>query len=348
MRGSYGKRDIPANPKFRGCEVNTMGEITKIKTANHEEWLELRSHYIGGSDAAAVVGLNAYSSRYSLWAEKTGRVPGFAGNLATETGAYLEEFIAQKFAQITGKKVRKCNQSFLNSEFPFAIANIDREIIGEDAGLECKSTSVLNTRKFKNGEFPANYYCQCVHYLGVTEKKRWYIAVLIGNSDFKIYQMTRVADDRCPEWCESSVYIEDAEIAALMTAEAEFWELVKTDTPPAVDGTQATSEALNGIYSENDESVADLTAFSASLRQYMELKQQIKELEAIMEEAANKIKEFMGSSGGGECDGFKVSWKTQTRSTFDRKRFEKENPDVDLSGYFKQSTSRPFKVAEIN
>ena len=87
--------------------------IKKVTTKNHEEWLELRSHYLGGSDAAAVVGLNAYASPYSLWTEKTRRVPGFSGNLATEVGTFLEEFVAQKFAQVTGKKVRKCNQSFL-------------------------------------------------------------------------------------------------------------------------------------------------------------------------------------------------------------------------------------------
>lgn len=308
-----------------------MGEITKVKTANHDEWLELRSHYIGGSDAAAVVGLNAYSSPYSLWAEKTGKVPGFAGNLATEVGTWLEEFIAQKFAQETGKKVRKCNHSFLNSQYPWAIANIDREIVGEDAGLEIKSTDTLNLKKFKGGEFPANYYVQCVHYMAITGKKRWYLAVLIGNKEFKWFTIER----------------DEAEIAALMTAEAEFWELVKTDTPPAVDGTQATSEALKAIYSESDDSVCDLTAFSANLRQYIALKKQIKELETLAEEAANKIKEFMGESGCGHSDRFKVSWKTETRRTFDRKRFESENPDIDISGYFKQSVARPFKVAEI-
>lgn len=308
-----------------------MGEITKVKTANHEEWLKLRSQYIGGSDAAAVVGLNAYASPYSLWAEKTGKIPGFAGNLATEVGTFLEEFVAQKFAQETGKKVRKCNQSFLNSEYPFAIANIDREIIGEDAGLEIKTTDSLNLKKFKGGEYPANYYAQMVHYLAVTGKKRWYLAVLIGNKEFKWFTLER----------------DEAEIAALMNAEYYFWELVKTDTPPAVDGTAATSETLNTIYAESDDSVCDLTAFSANIKQYMELKKQIKELEELADEAANKIKEFMGCSGGGECDSFKVSWKSQTRSNFDRKRFEKENPDIDLTGYFKQSTSRPFKVTEI-
>lgn len=308
-----------------------MSNITKIKTANHEECLELRSHYIGGSDAAAVVGLNAYASPYSLWAEKTGRVPGFAGNLATEVGTYLEEFVAQKFAQVTGKKVRKCNQSFLNSQYPFAIANIDREIVGEDAGLEIKTTDTLNLKEFSGGEYPANYYAQMVHYMAITGKKRWYLAVLIGNKEFKWFVLDR----------------DEAEIAALMTAEADFWELVKTDTPPAVDGTQATTDTLKIIYADSDDSVCDLTAFSANLQQYMALKKQIKELELLADEAANKIKEFMGESGGGECDGFKVSWKSQTRSTFDRKRFESENPDVDLSGYFKQFATRVFKVSEI-
>ena len=80
----------------------------------------------------------------------------------------------------------------------------------------------------------------------------------------------------------------------------------------------------------------------------MELKKQIKELEELADEAANKIKEFMGSSGGGECDSFKVSWKSQTRRTFDSKRFAKENPDVDLSGYYKETNARVFRVSEIN
>ena len=186
-------------------------------------------------------------------------------------------------------------------------------------------------KKFKNGEYPANYYVQCVHSMAITGAKRWYLAVLIGNREFKWFTIERDED----------------EINALMAAEADFWELVKTDTPPAVDGTAATSEALKTIYAESDDSVCDLTAFSENLRQYIALKQQIKELEAMMDEAANKIKDFMGESGSGDCDGFNVSWKSQTRSIFDSKRFAKENPDIDLSGYFKESVARPFKVTEI-
>lgn len=307
-----------------------MGEITRVKTANHEEWKALRGRYIGGSDSAAVVGLNPYSSPYALWAEKTGRIPGFEGNLATEVGTYLEEFVAQKFAQETGKKVRKSNQSFFNSDYPWAIANIDREIVGEDAGLEIKTTSELNMRKFKGGDYPATYYCQCVHYLAVTGKQRWYLAVLIGNRDFRIFTIER----------------DEAEIAALMAAEGDFFEFIKNDTPPAVDGMKATGEALGAIYADSNSEVVDLFGHGKDLEQYLSLGERINELEGMRNEAANKVKEFMGDAGGGECDGFYVSWKSSTRRTFDHKRFAKDHPDIDLSGYYRESTARTFRVTD--
>lgn len=306
--------------------------ITKVKTKSHEEWLQLRSKYIGGSDAAAVVGMNPFSSPYALWAEKTGKKPGFSGNLATEVGTYLEEFVAQKFAAETGKKVRKCNHSFLNSKYPFAIANIDREIVGEDAGLEIKTTNSLNLKKFKNGEYPANYYCQCVHYMAVTGKKRWYLAVLIGNNEFKWFVIER----------------DEAEIAALMTEEAAFWECVKNDTPPEIDGSKATTDTLTTIYADsNDAEAVDLVLYKNDLAMYSALNKSIKELQAQQDEIENRIKAFMGESASGFCDGFNVSWKSASRKTFDSKRFAKENPDIDLSGYYKESNYRTFKINEI-
>lgn len=307
-----------------------MSEITKVKTANHEEWKKLRGQYIGGSDAATVVGLNAFSSPYSLWAEKTGKVPGFNGNLATEVGTYLEEFVAQKFAEVTGKKVRKCNHSFLNSQYPWAIANIDREIVGEDAGLEIKTTSELNLKKFKGGEYPANYYCQCVHYMAVTGKKRWYLAVLIGNREFRWFTIER----------------DEAEIEALMTAEAEFWEYVKNNTPPPTDGTQATTDTIKAIYEDSIGGMVDLYLHKTDLEQYQALTNQIKELEALKTEIANRVKVFMGESDSGECDKYRVSWKSSTRQIFDSKRFAEDHKDMDLSPYYKETSARTFRVTE--
>jgi predicted phage-related endonuclease len=38
-----------------------------------EEWLKARKSYIGGSDAAAVLGMNPWMSNTELWEIKTGR-----------------------------------------------------------------------------------------------------------------------------------------------------------------------------------------------------------------------------------------------------------------------------------
>ena len=304
--------------------------ITKQSTANHEEWKALRHKYIGGSDAAAVVGMNSWVSPYALWAEKTGRLPGFDGNLATEVGTYLEEFVAQKFAEVTGKKVRKSNQSWFNDQYPWAIANIDREIVGEDAGLEIKTSSELNTQKFKGGEYPANYYVQCMHYLAVTGKQRWYLAVLIGNREFKWFTIERDED----------------EINALMDAERTFKMYVDNDTPPVADGTASTSNTLATMYQDSIDEAIGIGFYERDLDNYFRLKEQVKNIQMTIDGIENRLKHHLGECARGEGEKYKVSWKTQYRSTFDSKRFVADHPEMDVSAYYKKTSSRPFKVTE--
>lgn len=302
--------------------------ITKISTSSHEEWLALRHKYIGGSDAAAVVGLNAFVSPYALWAEKTGRLPGFEGNLATEVGTYLEDFVAKLFERETGKKVRRCNQSWINSDYPWAIANIDREIVGEDAGLEIKTTSELNIKKFKNGEFPANYYCQCMHYMAVTGKKRWYLAVLIGNREFKWFCIER----------------DEEEIKALMAAEEHMMHLIATDTPPIADGHAKTGETLLALHPNSTDDSIGIGMYERDLDTYINLKERSKELDEQIASIENKLKAHLGDCGTGDGERYKVTWKSQSRSTFDAKRFGADHPDMDLSMYYKTTNTRPFRV----
>lgn len=305
--------------------------IVRVSTANREEWKNLRHQYIGGSDAAAVVGLNPFKSAYTLWAEKTDKIPEFEGNLSTEVGTYLEEFVAKKFEEETGKKVRRVNQSYFNDEYLFAIANIDRDIVGEDAGLEIKTTSEMNLKKFKGGEYPANYYCQCVHYMAVTEKSRWYLAVLIGNREFQIFTIER----------------DESEIKALMDAESKFYSLIKNDTPPLPDGSDSSSDAITMIYPESNDECIDLTLYEDDMTRYVELSEQIKALTSLKDEAANKVKAYMGEAGKGTSNGFKVSYTTSERKTFDHKQFAYDHPQEDLSKYFKSSLTRTFRLNKI-
>lgn len=306
--------------------------LVKLSTVSmsHEGWLEHRRKSIGGSDAAAILGMNTYCSPYTVWADKLGKLPQKEDNESMRLGRDLEDYVAKRFTEETGKKVRRENNIIINPDLPFAHANVDRMVVGEDAGLECKTTSVMNLKRFKNGEYPENYYCQCVHYLMVTGAARWYLAVLILGAGFKVFVIER----------------DEGEIEALAKSEEAFWEYVKTDTPPETDGTDSTSETLTTIYPESNGNTVNLFAYEESLRQYIAIGKQIEELKKLKDQMANNVKAFMGEAGKGESDHFKVSWSSSLRTTFDHKKFASDNPNLDLTQYYKSSNTRTFKVTE--
>lgn len=308
--------------------------IKEIAYASHEEWLSLRKNYIGGSDAAAVIGMNPYKSAYSLWAEKTGKIPEFEGNLTTEVGSYLEEFVAKLFERETGKKVRRKNRMLVNDKYPFAHANVDRVVVGENAIVEIKTTnSIPAMKKLASGEYPETYYCQSCHYLAVGEFDKVYLAVLINCRDFKIFEIER----------------DESEIDALMSAEEDFWNNhVLTDTPPMADGTASTTEALSAIYAEsNPGSEMQLFGYDRDLREYMSLATQIRNLKERQDEVANKIKAHMGETEKASSDSYKVSWASSKRETFDSKAFIAAHPNIDTAPYIKVTATRTFRVSEV-
>lgn len=307
--------------------------IVKHYCENHDEWLKFRSGYIGGSDAAAVVGLNPFVSTFSLWVEKTGQQPPFEGNLATEVGAFLEEFVANKFCEQTGKKVRRENATLTNTDYPWAAANLDRVIVGEDAGLEIKTTSSLSLKKFKNGDFPPQYYVQICHYLAVTGKQKWYLACLIGNSDFRVFTIER----------------DEEEIQALMAAEKSFWEdHVLTKTAPPPDGEPPTDETLKALYPESNGQTMELFGRDKLIDRYFEIGDMLKQMELEQNEIKQIIQLDMGETEIGLTDNYKVIWKTQSRSSFDAKAFAKDHPQMDLSKYYKSTSTRAFRINKLN
>lgn len=305
--------------------------IEEIAYQDKEEWLSIRRGFIGGSDAGAVVGLNPYKSAYTLWAEKTGQVPEFEGNLTTEVGSYLEDLVAQLFMSQAGKAVRRKNRVLVNEDYPWACADVDRMVVGEKAFLECKTTnSPVAVKKFKNGEYPEAWYCQMIHYLAVTGLEKAYLAVLIECREFKIFELQR----------------DEEEIKALMKAEKEFWKRVQKKIPPATDSMASTSTTLSTIYPQSNDETIILFSYENELSQYMALNAQIKALEAQKDEIANKVKAYLGEAGKGENEHYRVSWTTSERKSLDTKRLAQEHPEINFDDYYKISTSRTFRVTE--
>ena len=307
--------------------------ITRLSTADmsHDQWLEERRKAIGGSDASSIIGLNPWSSPFTVWADKLGKLPPKEDTESMRLGRDLEDYVAKRFTEKTRKKVRRERAILYNSDFPFAHANVDRMVVGEDAGLECKTTSIMNLKKFKNGSYPDNYYVQCVHYLMVTGCQRWYLGVLVLGDGFYDFVIER----------------DEEEIAALAKSEEEFWEYVKSKTPPETDGKNSTSESIGLLFPKSNDEIVGLTAYNRDLAEYIALSAQIKALEGRKEDVANRVKAFMKEAGKGESERYRVSWTSAERNNFDAKRFAADHRDIDLSEYYKKSTYRTFKVTEI-
>lgn len=298
---------------------------------SHEEWLELRRKTIGGSDAGAICGLNPYASPYSVYADKLKLIPPKEDNEAMRQGRDLEEYVAKRFTEETGKKVRRDNCIIYNSEFPFAHADLDRVVVGEDAGLECKTANPLQYQNYLDGKYPDHYYAQCMHYMLVTGKPKWYLAVLVFQRGLFIFEIER----------------NEEEIAVLADIEKTFYEncIVNKHEPP-VDGEEATTEAINKVFEHSVPGVeVDLGLYKSDVDLYLELKAQRDEISKLMDDKLNSIKTFMREAERGICGDHKVTWKTQIRNNFDKKRFAAEHPEIDLSQYMKQSLSRPFKIS---
>lgn len=309
-----------------------MKKLIRVSTKNmsREQWLNQRKNTIGGSDAAGIVGLSKWASPFSVWAEKTGRTSDKEDTEAMCQGRDLEEYVAHRWMKDTGKKVRRVLSILYNPQYPFAHADIDRFVTGENAGLECKTTMTLDIKQFAGNEFPVQYYAQCVHYMAVTGAEKWYLAVLVYGRGFFKFTLERNQD----------------EIEALMASEENFWNMVKNDTPPNIEGSIATTEILNTLYPLSNGETTELFGRENLLKEYLQLRKQKKDMDLRIGEIENIIKADMGKTENGKCGLYNVSWKTQVRKSFQATEFSKNYPNIDLTPYYKITNVRPFKVTE--
>ena len=311
--------------------------MNKLSTVgmSREEWLSIRRKTIGGSDAAGIIGLSQWSTPYTVWADKTGRLPDKEDSEAMRQGRDLEQYVAERWMEATGKKVRRVNAILYHEAYPFAHADIERAVVGENAILECKTTSTLDLKVFKSGEFPERYYTQCVHYLAVTGAQRIYLAVLVFGKGFYHYVLERDAD----------------EIKALMDAERNFFEsYVKTDTPPGLDGQEPTTDALTTVYADGGTGgEVELFGRETLLDRREELKKTAAEINLQIAEIENTIKADMQDAERGYCGRYDVRWARRNgRKTFSVQSLAHDYPDIDISQYYEVGNpSRAFSVKVI-
>ena len=306
-----------------------------IKTLEmtYEEWKAARMKGIGGSDAAAAIGVSRWKSPLQLYLEKAGEIEQPEAGEAAYWGNVLEAIVADEFTKRTGKKVQRVNRILIHPEHEHMIANIDRRVVGENAILECKTTGAWNAKEWEGDDIPAEYVIQVMHYLAVTGAEKAYFAVLIGGNRFAWKEIAR-----------------DEELIAMMVErERAFWDCVETETPPPISESKAElhGDIMNRLYpnASAGASIELPPTYSDTLEQLVDVKTRIKDLEISQDYLENQIKGAMKDAERARVGRFTVSWKNVVSKRFDTKLFEKTNPDL-YSQYIKESQSRRFTVKE--
>ena len=302
-----------------------------VSTLNMEkaEWLKYRKQGIGGSDAGAVCGFNPYRTALQVYQDKTTDETEEIDNEAMRQGREFEDYVARRFTEATGKKVRRANAMFYDEANPFMLADVDRMGGGENAGLECKTASAYHADKWADGNIPLHYAMQCYHYMAVTGKRTWYIAAVILGREFTYRRL---------EW-------DDDLIERLISVEDDFWNhhVVPGIIPPP-DGSRACDEVLEQYFhTARKASAIRLVGFDEKLRRREEILGFISELQAEQKQIEQEVKLFMRDNELASSDSFRVSWKNIDSTKLDTKRIKEERPEL-YADYGKVSHSRRFEV----
>lgn len=297
-------------------------------------WLKLRRQGIGGSDAAAILGLNPYKSPLAVYADKRGLSDDAPDTETLRQGRDFEAYVADRFAEETGLRVRRCNQILQHPQYPWMLANVDRLVTGERAGLECKCVGIGNRVDFEGGAVPPTFYWQCMHYLAVTGLDRWYLAVLpLGRWVAPyIFEITR----------------DETQIDELTAREEAFWtDHVLAGVPPLPMGSEADEAVLSLVCEQHaqDEIVA-IPEMDADLDLMAALQADRRALDAQIEAIEQRVKMRMGAAERASGNRWRVDWKNVESRRLDSKCLQVQLPDV-YDKFITTTVSRRFKLAPI-
>ena len=166
-----------------------MKRLISTLNLSKEDWLRYRKCGITGTDAGAILGVNPYRSAFQVYCDKNSETIENIDNEAMRQGRDLEDYVAQRFTEATGLKVRRANAIYQSEEHPLLLADFDRLIVGQKAGLECKTVSPFSADKWADGKIPAHYLAQVDHYLAVSGFDCWYVAALIFGRELVIHKI---------------------------------------------------------------------------------------------------------------------------------------------------------------
>jgi putative phage-type endonuclease len=211
--------------------------MPELACSNRAAWLAARREGIGGSEAAAVLGLSPFQTPLQVWAEKLGFAEPQEESERMQWGRRLEPLLAERYAEETERLLEAPDpyRIHVHPDTPYLRATLDRVIVSAEASkrvpapLELKTTGYQFLDEWLT-EPPVHVQVQGQHQLLVTGWSWVSYAVLIAGQTFR--------------WVDAER--NERFLTLLQERLAEFWRRVElADPPPAQGEDKALLEALH-------------------------------------------------------------------------------------------------------
>lgn len=307
-----------------------LGDNPKLSTIafdDEEDWLQLRTKGIGGSDAGAILGLNKYSSPLSVYKAKVdGIQKDLSDNANVRRGRELEDFVLEKYVQPKmheyGFVVTKPDFMIINADYPFLRANVDgiaRSITHlsykTSLLIEIKCVSAFAEDAWDGPDYcgiPPYYYAQIQHYLVVTGMRAGYLVALFDRTwSVKWYTIKR----------------DEKFIADMLPKLKLFYDVnMCMEIPPKIDYALDKEDAAKAIDETDDSKFSPNEDMQKLVVEYTNVSSEMKALEKRKNDITSELLE-MYRQGNCPTNGI-VKFSTVKSSRFNSTRFKEEHPDM--------------------
>lgn len=316
---------------------------------NNHDFALLRAKSLGGSDVGALLGLSKYRSAVDVWMEKSGKEIAVRDSLPLRFGQFAEEFVASEYALSTGLSLGSHDAAVIHPEYQYMHGHIDRFVLDGNLPLingdgkitasrilECKTANPFAQSEWGevgSDQVPLSYLVQCVWYMMLTNIDRTDLAVLFGNADFRIYEITR-----------------DLELEQMVLERAiTFWEdhVLKDIHPPASSESDYKTLFGKSTLSKSIEAPAQTYELIKKLKS---LNEQVEQYEAEISQIKQSIMGRMQDAEILTFDGQTLAtWKSPKPSfRLDAKRLTEGHPDLVHQYQVPIQNSRRLVIKELS
>lgn len=284
--------------------------LANTEDMTHEQWLEIRRQGIGGSDVAAILGLNPWRSAFSVYYSK---VIGEdqEENLAMRIGRVLEPLLREELGRWYQDReyeaqIVQVPYVLQHPENPILLGNLDGVVVQGDKvrGAELKNTNMMNARQlWTEDTVPDMYYLQVQHYMGVTGLEMFDLGTLINGREF--YRHEIPANKEVIEIIDKKV--------------TDFWNnYILTKTMPATAGAPDDTQILKQLYPEESGEPFHFPEHYQDLYDsYKQLKEEEKEIQRSIEEHKQRMMQAMQDAPVAYFpNGKKATWKTVEKKEY--------------------------------